>query len=61
MIGPDPSQYIAEQRPYGLKALINVCKPHRYIEQFPPPALRRREVCARVAARRAELGLPHCQ
>jgi UbiD family decarboxylase len=54
--GLDPSQYIAEQRPYGSKALINACKPHRYIKQFPPSTLLRRDVYERVAARWAELG-----
>jgi UbiD family decarboxylase len=54
--GLDPSQYIAEQRPYGSKALINACKPHRYIKQFPPSTLLRRDVYERVTARWAELG-----
>ncbi len=47
--GLDPSQYVAEQRPYGSKALINACKPHRYIRL-------RRTVYERVSARWAELG-----
>jgi len=54
--GLDPSQHIAEQRPYGSKALINACKPHRYIKQFPPSTLLRREVYERVSARWAQLG-----
>lgn len=54
--GLDPSQYVAEQRPYGSKALINACKPHRYIRQFPPSTLLRRSVYERVSARWAELG-----
>jgi len=54
--GLDPSQYVAEQRPYGSKALINACKPHRYIKQFPPSTLLRRSVYDRVSARWAELG-----
>src|SRR5258707_105213 len=54
--GLDPSQYIAEQRPYGSKWLINACKPHRYIKQFPPSTLLRRDVYERVTARWAELG-----
>ena len=54
--GLDPSQYITEQRPYGSKALINACKPHRYIKQFPPSTLLRRDLYERVAARWAELG-----
>jgi 4-hydroxy-3-polyprenylbenzoate decarboxylase len=54
--GLDPSQYLAEDRPYGSKVLINACKPHRYLKQFPPSTLLRREVYHRVAARWAELG-----
>ena len=54
--GLDPSQYVAEQRPYGSKALINACKPHRHIKQFPPSTLLRRSVYERVSARWAELG-----
>jgi 3-polyprenyl-4-hydroxybenzoate decarboxylase len=54
--GLDPSQYVPEQRPYGSKALINACKPHRYIKQFPPSTLLRRSVYDRVSARWAELG-----
>ena len=54
--GLDPSQYITEQRPYGSKALINACKPHRYIKQFPPSTLLRRDLYERVTARWAELG-----
>jgi 4-hydroxy-3-polyprenylbenzoate decarboxylase len=54
--GLDPSQYVAEQRPYGSKALINACKPHRYIRQFPPSTLLRRSVYDRVSARWTELG-----
>jgi UbiD family decarboxylase len=54
--GLDPSQYVAEQRPYGSKALINACKPHRYIRQFPPTTLLRRSVYERVSARWEELG-----
>ncbi len=54
--GLDPSQFESEARPYGSKALINACKPHRYLKQFPPSTLLRREVYERVAARWAELG-----
>jgi UbiD family decarboxylase len=54
--GLDPSQYAAEDRPYGSKALINACKPHRRLAQFPASTLLRREVYERVAARWAELG-----
>jgi UbiD family decarboxylase len=54
--GLDPSQFEQEARPYGSKVLINACKPHRYLKQFPPSTLLRREVYERVAARWAELG-----
>jgi hypothetical protein len=47
---------LAEDRPYGSKVLINACKPHRYLKQFPPATLLRREVYERLAARWAELG-----
>ena len=46
----------AEARPYGSKVLINACKPHRYMKQFPLSTLLRREVYERVAARWSELG-----
>ncbi len=54
--GLDPSQFIAEERPYGSKALIDACKPHRYIRQFPPSTLLRRSVYERVSSRWEELG-----
>ncbi len=54
--GLDPSRYIAEDRPYGSKALINACKPHRHLKQFPPSTLLRRATYERVAARWSELG-----
>jgi 4-hydroxy-3-polyprenylbenzoate decarboxylase len=54
--GLDPSQFEMERRPYGSKALIDACKPHRHLKQFPPTTLLRREVYERVAARWGELG-----
>ena len=54
--GLDPSQFEMERRPYGSKALIDACKPHRNLKQFPQPTLLRSEVYERVAARWAELG-----
>jgi 4-hydroxy-3-polyprenylbenzoate decarboxylase len=54
--GLDPSQYPPEVRPYGSKVLINACKPHRFIKQFPRSTLLREETYKRVAARWAELG-----
>jgi len=54
--GLDPSQYLPEARPYGSKVLINACKPHRYIEQFPKSTALRRSTYDRVASRWHELG-----
>ena len=34
--GLDPSQGPSELRPYGSKALIDACKPYRYLKEFPP-------------------------
>ena len=45
-----------EARPYGSKVLINACKPHRHLKQFPPTTLLRRTTYDRVAARWRELG-----
>jgi UbiD family decarboxylase len=54
--GLDPSQYIPEDRPYGSKVLINACKPHRHIKQFPKATALRRSTYDRVASRWSELG-----
>jgi 4-hydroxy-3-polyprenylbenzoate decarboxylase len=54
--GLDPSQFEMERRPYGSKALIDACKPHRHLKSFPATTLLRREVYERVSARWAELG-----
>lgn len=54
--GLDPSQYPPEARPYGSKVLIDACKPHRYIKQFPKSTRLRRSTYEKVAARWAELG-----
>jgi 4-hydroxy-3-polyprenylbenzoate decarboxylase len=56
--GLDPSQGPRESRPYGSKALIDACKPHRYLKDFPKSTLLRHDVYERVAKRWAELGLP---
>jgi UbiD family decarboxylase len=53
--GLDPSQYPPEARPYGSKVLINACKPHRYLKQFPQSTLLRRTTYDRVVARWPEL------
>jgi 4-hydroxy-3-polyprenylbenzoate decarboxylase len=54
--GLDPSQYPPEARPYGSKVLINACKQHRYIKEFPPSTLPRQKTYDRVSKRWAELG-----
>jgi UbiD family decarboxylase len=54
--GLDPSQFPPENRPYGSKVLINACKPHKYIKQFPQATMLRREVYERAASRWSELG-----
>jgi 4-hydroxy-3-polyprenylbenzoate decarboxylase len=54
--GLDPSQFEMERRPYGSKALIDACKPHRHLKQFPQTTALRREVYDKVAARWQELG-----
>jgi UbiD family decarboxylase len=56
--GLDPSQGPRELRAYGSKALIDACKPHRYIKDFPKATMLRRSVYERVSSRWAELGLP---
>jgi UbiD family decarboxylase len=56
--GLDPSQFPREARPYGSKALIDACKPHRHIKEFPQSTLVRRDVYERVARRWNELGFP---
>jgi 4-hydroxy-3-polyprenylbenzoate decarboxylase len=54
--GLDPSQFPREARPYGSKALIDACKPHRYLKDFPRSTMIRRDVYERVASRWRELG-----
>ena len=54
--GLDPSQYPPDLRPYGSKVLINACKPHRYIKQFPPATRLRAQTYERIKARWTELG-----
>ena len=55
--GLDPSKGPHELRPYGSKALIDACKPHRYLKDFPRTTMLSREVYERVAKRWGELGL----
>jgi len=54
--GLDPSQVPPDARPYGSKVLINACKPHKHLKEFPQSTLLRREVYERAAARWQELG-----
>jgi 4-hydroxy-3-polyprenylbenzoate decarboxylase len=54
--GLDPSQFPPEKRPYGSKVLIDACKPHAHLSQFPKSTLLRRPVYERVKARWSELG-----
>ena len=54
--GLDPSQFPPEARPYGSKVLINACKPHQHLKQFPQSTLLRRSTYDRVAERWQELG-----
>jgi 4-hydroxy-3-polyprenylbenzoate decarboxylase len=55
--GLDPSKVVPEERPYGSKLLINACKPHRHLKEFPARTLLREEMYERVCARWRELGL----
>jgi len=54
--GLDPSKVVVEERPYGSKALIDACKPHRYLKDFSKPTRLRRAVYEKVARRWHELG-----
>jgi UbiD family decarboxylase len=54
--GLDPSQFPAEKRPYGSKVLIDACKPHSHLAQFPKSTQLREAVYERVASRWTELG-----
>ena len=54
----DPSQYPPENRPYGSKALINVCKPHKHMAEFPKRTMLSRGIYDDVAATWKKLGLP---
>jgi UbiD family decarboxylase len=56
--GLDPSQFPPELRPYGSKALIYACMPHRHLADFPARTTLRKSVHDRVAGRWNELGLP---
>ena len=55
--GLDPSKVVVAERPYGSKALIDACKPHRYLNEFPRRTLLRRSVYEKIARRWRELGM----
>jgi UbiD family decarboxylase len=55
--GLDPSRFVPELRPYGSKALIDACKPHQYLKEFPTRTMLRESVYEQAAARWSELGL----
>jgi UbiD family decarboxylase len=52
----DPAQYPPELRSYGSKVLIDACKPHRHIKQFPPATMLRRATYDHVVSRWRDLG-----
>jgi 3-polyprenyl-4-hydroxybenzoate decarboxylase len=54
--GLDPSRPQSELRPYGAKVLINACKPHQHLQNFPRSTLLRKSVHDRVRERWGELG-----
>ncbi len=54
--GLDPSRFPPETRPYGSKVLINACKPHQHLKDFPQSTLLRKSVHDRVRERWTELG-----
>jgi UbiD family decarboxylase len=54
----DPSQNPPEKRPYGSKALINACKEHRHLQNYPAKTALRREIYDRVKSRWLALNLP---
>jgi 4-hydroxy-3-polyprenylbenzoate decarboxylase len=54
--GLDPSRFPPENRPYGSKVLINACKPHQHLKDFPQSTLLRKSVHDRVRERWTELG-----
>ncbi len=56
--GLDTSQFPPENRPYGSKALIDACKPHKYLAKYPRRTMVRRPVYDRVAGRWEEMELP---
>jgi len=56
--GLDTSQFPPEVRPYGSKALIDACKPHMHLKDFPVRTMVRKKVYDRVSQRWEEMQLP---
>jgi UbiD family decarboxylase len=56
--GLDPSRAVHEDRPYGSKALIDACKPHRHLRDYPVRTALRRSTYTQIRDRWAALGLP---
>jgi 4-hydroxy-3-polyprenylbenzoate decarboxylase len=54
--GLDPSRVQPELRPYGSKAYIDACKPHRFLKDFPARTLVNRSVYDNIARRWTEMG-----
>jgi 4-hydroxy-3-polyprenylbenzoate decarboxylase len=54
--GLDPSKFPPEERPYGSKVLIDACKPHRHLRDFPQRTLLRRQTYEKVGTRWKALG-----
>ena len=54
--GLDPSRFPADTRPYGSKALINACKPHKHLKEFPKRTYLRESTYRKVAARWGDYG-----
>lgn len=56
--GLDPSQFPPENRNYGSKALIDACKPHKHLADFPLRTMIRKPIHDRVVERWEEMNLP---
>ena len=56
--GLDPSKGPSDERPYGSKALINACKPHRHMHLFQKLTALRRSTYDKAISRWSEYGLP---
>jgi len=52
----DPSQNPPEIRPWGSKCIINACKEFKYLKEFSPRTLLKKETYDQVCARWKELG-----